>query len=142
MKIAIINGPNLNLIGKREPKIYGTESLQDYLKQLECDMPANEFHFFQSNCEGSIIDEIQRVGFEVDGIIINAGAYSHYSLAIADALRSVPAPAIEVHISNIFAREAERHHSVIAPACTGMIAGMGLDSYRLAVEALNAMHIA
>lgn len=136
MKIVIINGPNLNLIGKREPEIYGTESLQDFLKQLEHEMPEVDFQFFQSNSEGCIIDEIQRVGFDVDGIVINAGAYSHYSLAIADALRSVPAPAVEVHISNIFAREPERHHSVIAPACKGIIAGLGLDGYRMAVKHL------
>lgn len=136
MKISIINGPNLNLIGRREPEIYGTESLDSYLEQLARAFPNVEFSFFQSNCEGSIIDEIHRVGFTADGIVINAGAYSHYSLAIADALRAVPAPAIEVHISNIYEREPERHTSVTAAACKGMIVGKGLDGYRLAVESL------
>ena len=136
MKISIINGPNLNLIGRREPEIYGTQPLDSYLEQLAQNYPEVEFSFFQSNSEGSIIDEIHRVGFSADGIVINAGAYSHYSLAIADALRAVPAPAIEVHISNIFAREKERHTLVTAAACKSMIAGKGLDGYRLAVEQL------
>jgi len=124
------------MIGQREPEIYGTQSLDNYLTLLANAYPDVSFKFFQSNCEGEIIDEIQRSGIEVDGIVINAGAYSHYSLAIADALRAVPATAVEVHISNIMAREPERHKSVIAPACKGMITGFGLDSYRLAVEAL------
>lgn len=140
MKISIINGPNLNLTGKREPEIYGTQTLDDYMRLLAAGYPDIEFTFFQSNVEGEIVNEIQRAGFDVDGIIINAGAYSHYSLAIADALRAVPAPAVEVHLSNVYNREPERHHSAIAPACVGMIAGFGLDSYRLAIEALDAMH--
>ena len=139
MKISIINGPNLNLTGKREPDIYGTQSLENYYQILVTAYHDVEFIFFQSNIEGEIVDEIQRVGFDVDGIVINAGAYSHYSLAIADALRSVPAPAVEVHMSNVYNREPERHHSAIAPACKGMIAGFGLDSYRLAIEALDTM---
>lgn len=139
MKISIINGPNLNLTGKREPDIYGTQSLENYYQILVTAYNDVEFTFFQSNIEGEIVDEIQRVGFDVDGIVINAGAYSHYSLAIADALRSVPAPAVEVHMSNVYDREPERHHSAIAPACKGMIAGFGLDSYRLAIEALDSM---
>ena len=139
MKISIINGPNLNLTGKREPDIYGTQSLENYYQILVTAYNDVEFTFFQSNIEGEIVDEIQRVGFDVDGIVINAGAYSHYSLAIADALRSVPAPAVEVHMSNVYNREPERHHSAIAPACKGMIAGFGLDSYRLAIEALDSM---
>lgn len=139
MKISIINGPNLNLIGQREPEIYGTQSLDSYLQLLVAAYPDVQLSFFQSNCEGDIINEIHRVGFDSDGIVINAGAYSHYSIAIADALRSVTAPAVEVHISNIHAREEYRHHSVLAPACVGVIAGFGLDSYRLAVEALDAM---
>ena len=138
MKISIINGPNLNMTGVREPEIYGTQTLDDYLKLLAAGYPDIEFTTFQSNVEGEIVDEIQRVGQDVDGIVINAGAYSHYSIAIADALRAVKAPAVEVHISNIMAREPERHHSVLAPACVGMITGFGLDSYRLAVEALDA----
>ena len=140
MKISIINGPNLNLTGKREPEIYGTQSLESYFTVLVAAYPDVEFTFFQSNIEGEIVDEIQRAGFDADGIVINAGAYSHYSLAIADALRAVPAPAVEVHLSNVYNREPERHHSAISPACVGMIAGFGPDSYRLAVEALDSMH--
>ena len=139
MKISIINGPNLNLIGKREPEVYGTQSLENYIQLLTTAYPDIEFSFFQSNCEGSIIDEIQRVGFDTDGIVINAGAYSHYSHAIADALRAVTAPAVEVHISNVHTREEFRHTSVLASACVGVIAGFGLDSYRLAIEALDSM---
>jgi 3-dehydroquinate dehydratase-2 len=140
MKISIINGPNLNLTGKREPEIYGTQSLEGYFTVLAAAFPEVEFTFFQSNIEGEIVDEIQRAGQGADGIVINAGAYSHYSLAIADALRAVPAPAVEVHLSNVYSREPERHHSAIAPACVGMIAGFGPDSYRLAVEALDSIH--
>ena len=140
MKISIINGPNLNLTGKREPEIYGTQSLESYFQVLATAYPDVEFTFFQSNIEGEIVDEIQRAGFDADGIVINAGAYSHYSLAIADALRAVPALAVEVHLSNVYNRELERHHSAIAPACVGMIAGFGPDSYRLAVEALDTIH--
>ena len=140
MKISIINGPNLNLTGKREPEIYGTQSLESYFQVLATAYPDVEFTFFQSNIEGEIVDEIQRAGFDVDGIVINAGAYSHYSLAIADALRAVPAPAVEVHLSNVYNRELERHHSAITPACVGIIAGFGPDSYRLAVEALDTIH--
>lgn len=140
MRISVINGPNLNLTGRREPEIYGSQSLESYLQLLVAAYPDVEFTFFQSNIEGEIVDEIQRTGFDSDGIVINAGAYSHYSLAIADALRAVPAPAVEVHLSNVYDREPERHHSAIAPACKGLIAGFGLDSYRLAVEALDSMH--
>ncbi len=139
MKISIINGPNLNLTGKREPEIYGAQSLDDYLQLLAAAYPDVQFTCYQSNVEGEIVNEIQRVGFDSDGIVINAGAYTHYSLAIADALRAVTAPAIEVHISNIHTREEERRYSELAPACAGVIAGFGLDSYRLAVEALDAM---
>ena len=139
MKISIINGPNLNLTGKREPEIYGSQSLDSYLQLLAAAYTDVEFSFFQSNIEGEIVDEIQRKGFDSDGIIINAGAYTHYSLAIADALSAVTAPAIEVHISNVHAREEVRRHSELAPVCVGVIAGFGLDSYRLAVEALDAI---
>lgn len=139
MKIAIINGPNLNLTGQREPEIYGSQSLNSYLQLLAAAYPDVQFSFFQSNIEGEIVNEIQRVGFDSDGIVINAGAYTHYSLAIADALRAVTAPAIEVHISNVHAREEVRRHSEIAPVCVGVIVGFGLDSYRLAVEALDEM---
>ena len=140
MRISIINGPNLNLTGRREPEIYGTQSLESYFKTLVAAYPEVEFTFYQSNIEGEIVDEIQRAGSQADGIVINAGAYSHYSLAIADALRAVPVPAVEVHLSNVYSREPERHHSVLAPACVGMIAGFGLNSYSLAVEALDSIH--
>ena len=136
MKISIINGPNLNLLGKREPSKYGNTSFDDYLISLRKLYPDIEFDYFQSNIEGEIIDEIQRKGFTYDGIIINAGGYTHTSVAIADALASVKSPAVEVHITNISAREEYRHRSLIAARCLGSVAGFGLDSYRLAVEAL------
>lgn len=136
MKIAIINGPNLNLVGVREPEIYGNRSLDDYLRELVSRYPQVEFSLFQSNHEGDLIDEIQRVGFGCDGIVLNAGAYTHYSIAIADAIRAVPAPTIEVHISNVDAREPFRRISMLKDACLAVIAGYGLDSYRKAVERL------
>ena len=136
MKIQIINGPNLNLLGQREPGIYGSESFDSYLKALRAKYPEVQIDYFQSNHEGDLIDCIHACGFEVDGIVLNAGAYTHTSLALHDALRAVKAPAVEVHISNVHAREEFRHHSFISPACRGVIAGFGLDSYRLAVEAL------
>jgi len=136
MKISIINGPNLNLVGVREPSIYGTQSLDSYLEELKARYSQVEFVTFQSNHEGAIIDEIQRVGWDVDGIVINAGAYTHYSIAIGDALRAVEAPAIEVHISDVQAREPYRRVSMIKDACRCVIAGYGLDSYRRAVDAL------
>ncbi len=135
-KISIINGPNLNLVGVREPGIYGNKSMDSYLHELVAQYPDVEFLLFQSNHEGSIIDEIQRVGFDVDGIVINAGAYTHYSIAIGDALKAVTAPAIEVHISNVQAREAYRHVSMIKDSCRCVIAGYGLDSYRRAVDTI------
>lgn len=137
-KILIINGPNLNLLGTREPEIYGTLSMDDYLKALAVDYPHVELDYFQSNHEGDIIDRLQEAGFdtELNGIVLNAGAYTHTSLAIADAIRAIPVPVVEVHISNVAAREPERHRSFIAPACRGTIAGFGLDSYRLGIEAL------
>ena len=135
-KILIINGPNLNLTGIREPDIYGTRSFNDYFTILEKKYPEINFIFFQSNSEGEIIDIIHKHGFSVSGIIINAGAYSHTSLAIADAIAAIDSPVIEVHISNVFKREPVRHKSFIAPVSAGLISGFGLDSYRLAVEAL------
>lgn len=139
-KIAVINGPNLNLIGVREPEVYGTVKLTDYFEQLRQAYAAKaELTYFQSNVEGLIIDEIHRVGFEVDGIALNAGAYSHTSIAIADAIRSVPAPVVEIHMSNVHKREEYRHHSAISGACKGVIVGFGLDSYRLAVEAILSL---
>ncbi len=134
MKIQIINGPNLNLLGKREPGIYGDASFENFFQQLQERFPQISFSYFQSNIEGEIIDKIHEVGFSFDGIILNAGAYTHTSIAVHDALKSVQTPAVEVHISNIHARETFRHQSMIAPACVGTIAGFGLDSYRLAVE--------
>lgn len=136
MKISIINGPNLNLLGKREPDKYGTLSFEDYLGSLKSLYKDIDFEYFQSNVEGELIDEIQKRGFSSDGIILNAGGYTHTSVAIADAIASVKAPVVEVHITNIAAREEFRHLSLIARNCTGSVLGFGLDSYRLAVEAL------
>lgn len=135
MKIIIINGPNLNLLGKREPSVYGNTTFEEYLAGLKSSFSNKcELTFFQSNHEGSLIDKIHEVGFEYDGIIINAGAYTHTSVALHDAIKSVDTPVIEVHISNIHAREEFRHKSYIAPACKGSIIGLGLDSYRLAID--------
>lgn len=140
MRIQIINGPNINLLGKREPDIYGSMSFTDYLEGLRSSYPDIKFDYFQSNIEGELIDVIQRVGYEYDGIILNAGAYTHTSIALQDAIRAITAPVIEVHISNIYKREEFRHKSMISCACVGVICGFGLDSYRLAVEAL--FHVA
>ena len=136
MKISIINGPNLNLLGKREPEKYGSVSFENYLISLKSRYPGIEFGFFQSNVEGELINEIQKRGFSSDGIILNAGGYTHTSVAVADAIASVKAPVVEVHITNIASREDFRHTSLIARNCVGSISGFGLDSYRLAVEAL------
>ncbi len=136
MRIEIINGPNLNLLGKREPGVYGSRSFEDYMKELRAAYPDATIGYFQSNCEGELIDRIHEVGFECDGIVLNAGAYTHTSVALHDALRAVPAPAVEVHISNVHTREEFRHKSMISAACKGVICGFGLDSYRLAVEAI------
>ena len=137
MRIQIINGPNINLLGKREPSIYGSVTFEDYLTGLRETYKDIEINYFQSNIEGEMIDSIQQTGFEADGIILNAGAYTHTSIALQDAIRSVTAPVIEVHISNVHSREAFRHVSMIACACKGVICGFGLDSYRLALEALK-----
>ena len=137
MRIQIINGPNINLLGKREPSIYGSVTFEDYLTGLRETYKDIEINYFQSNIEGQMIDCIQQTGFEADGIILNAGAYTHTSIALQDAIRSVTAPVIEVHISNVHSREAFRHVSMIACACRGVICGFGLDSYRLALEALK-----
>ena len=136
MKISISNGPNLNLVGVREPEIYGNQSLDEYLQTLVKQYPDVQFSLFQSNHEGAIIDEIQRVGFTSQGIAINAGAYTHYSIAIADALRAVTAPAVEVHISDVMSREPFRHVSMIKDACATVVAGYGLDSYRRGIDFL------
>lgn len=136
MNILIINGPNLNLVGRREPGIYGDKSIDTYLKSLFEKYSDINFDYFQSNHEGAIIDKLHEVGFDtaLNGIILNAGAYTHTSLAIADAIAAIKVPVVEVHISNVHAREEIRHHSMISPVCHGVIAGFGLDSYRLAVE--------
>ncbi|MCQ2290193.1 MAG: 3-dehydroquinate dehydratase [Muribaculaceae bacterium] len=134
MKIAIMNGPNLNLVGVREPGIYGSRSLAEYLEELVAKYPDVEFTLFQSNHEGAIIDELQRVGFDYDGIVLNAGAYTHYSIAIGDCIRAITTPVVETHISDVHARESFRHVSMIKDACATVIAGFGLDSYRRAVD--------
>ena len=136
MRIDVINGPNLNLLGKREPDKYGSVSFDVYLVSLKTKYPDIEFGYFQSNVEGEIINEIQKRGFSSDGIILNAGGYTHTSVAIADAIASIKTPVVEVHITNIAAREDFRHTSLIARNCAGSVSGFGLDSYRLAVEAL------
>ena len=136
MKIQIINGPNINLLGKREPSIYGSQSFEDYLEELKARYPNVTFEYYQSNVEGEMINKIHEVGFEFDGIILNAGAYTHTSIALQDAIRAIKSPVIEVHISNVHKREEFRHKSMISCACVGVICGFGLDSYRLAVEAM------
>jgi len=136
MKIQIINGPNLNLLGLREPEVYGSSSFEAYLESLGQGFPEIEIAYFQSNIEGEIINKIHETGFLFDGIILNAGAYTHTSVAIHDAIKAVDTPVIEVHISNVYSREEFRHHSLLAAACKGLIAGFGMDSYRLAVEAI------
>ena len=137
MRIQIINGPNINLLGKREPSIYGSVTFEDYLAELRKKYADVQIDYFQSNIEGELIDKIQQVGFDVGGIILNAGAYTHTSIALQDAIRSVTSPVVEVHISNVHAREAFRHVSMISCACKGVILGFGLNSYRLAMEALK-----
>lgn len=134
MKIQIINGPNINLLGKREPSIYGAESFESYLEKLKKNYPSIEFAYYQSNVEGELINKIHEVGFSYDGIVLNAGAYTHTSIALQDAIRAVTTPVVEVHISNVYKREEFRHKSMISCACVGVICGFGLDSYRLAVE--------
>ena len=136
MRIQIINGPNLNLLGVREPSVYGKEQFNDYLTRLQTVYPDIEIAYYQSNIEGELINKIQEAGFISDGIILNAGGYTHTSVAIRDAIKAVPAPVVEVHISNVHAREEFRHHSMLSAVCLGVIAGFGVDSYRLALNAL------
>ena len=136
MQVEIINGPNLNLLGKREPEKYGNTSFEDYLGELKSNYPDVSFNYFQSNIEGEIINQIQKTGFSSDGIILNAGGYTHTSVAITDAIAAVKTPVIEVHITNVLAREEFRHVSLIGRNCAGTISGFGLDSYRIAVEAV------
>ena len=137
MKIQIINGPNLNLLGRREPEVYGSQSAEEYLEILRQTYPSITLDYFQSNIEGEIIDMIQKVGFEYDGIILNAGAYTHTSIAIGDAIKAITSPVIEVHISNVYAREEFRKHSHISSSCRGIISGFGMHSYSLAISALQ-----
>jgi len=136
MKIIIINGPNLNLLGQREPGIYGNSSFDTFLPKLQERFPDVEMEYYQSNIEGELINKMQETGFTADGIVLNAGAYTHTSIALQDCIRSLKTPVVEVHISNVHRREEYRHHSMISAACMGVICGFGLDSYRLAVEAL------
>ena len=139
MQITIINGPNLNLLGKREPEIYGTTGFDDFYKSLQTAYPSVDFRYFQSNIEGELINFIQESGFSSDGIILNAGGYTHTSVAIADAVAAVKAPVVEVHISNIMAREEERKTTLISKNCKGLISGFGMKSYELAVIWLAGM---
>lgn len=134
MKILILNGPNLNLLGKREPEIYGSTSFEDYFETLKTKFPDLELHYFQSNIEGEIIDKIHEVGFDFDAILINAGGYTHTSVAISDAIAGVTTPVLEVHISNIYKREEFRHKSIITKECIGMISGLGLKGYELGIR--------
>lgn len=131
-----MNGPNLNLLGVREPGIYGSDSFESYLPKLRAKFPDVELEYYQSNIEGEMINKLQEVGFTYDGVVLNAGAYTHTSIALHDCIRSLRCPVIEVHISNVHTREEFRHHSYISAACKGVICGFGLDSYRLAVSAL------
>ena len=136
MKIQIVNGPNLNLLGVREPGIYGSESFESYLSKLREQYPDVEIEYYQSNVEGELINKIQEGGFSFDGIVLNAGAYTHTSIALHDCIRAIKCPVVEVHISNVHQREDFRHHSFISAACKGVICGFGLNSYRLAIEGL------
>lgn len=134
MKLIIINGPNLNLLGVREPEIYGSRTFEDFLTELKNRFPEIELSYYQSNIEGEIVNKIHETGFNFGGIILNAGAYSHTSYAIADAISSVTTPVVEVHISNTFAREEYRHKDVLTAKCVGLICGLGLDGYALAIN--------
>lgn len=134
--IVIINGPNLNLLGTREPNIYGNQSFDDYLASLPTLYPNVHFEYFQSNHEGDLIDKLHAVGFSVNGIVLNAGAYTHTSIALADAIKAISCPVVEVHISNVHARESFRRQSFLSPVCKGVICGFGLQSYTLAIAAL------
>lgn len=134
MKLLIINGPNLNLLGTRETSVYGNQTFEDYFKELKNKYKTIELSYYQSNVEGELINKLHEVGFSFDGIILNAGGYTHTSVALRDAIAAIKTPVIEVHISNVFAREEFRHNSLIAPKCKGSISGFGMDSYRLAIE--------
>ena len=135
-KILIVNGPNLNLLGVREPSIYGHYSFESYMPQLRAEFPDVKIKYYQSNVEGELINKLQEVGFEYDGIVLNAGAYTHTSIALLDCIRSLRCPVVEVHISNVHAREEFRHKSMISAACLGVICGFGLAGYKMAIEGL------
>ena len=137
MKIQIINGPNLNLLGVREPGIYGSNSFESYLPKLKAKYPDVEIEYYQSNIEGELINKLQEVGFSYDGVVLNAGAYTHTSIALQDCIRSLKCPCVEVHISNVHKREEFRHHSVTVAGCVGQICGLGFAGYALAMEALS-----
>ena len=137
MKIQIINGPNLNLLGVREPGIYGSNSFESYLPKLKAKYPDVEIEYYQSNIEGELINKLQEVGFTYDGVVLNAGAYTHTSIALQDCIRSMKCPCVEVHISNVHKREEFRHHSVTVAGCVGQICGLGFAGYALALEALS-----
>lgn len=134
--ILVLNGPNLNLLGKREPGIYGTDTMEGCLAALQECFPMVKFEYYQSNVEGELINKLHEVGFSYDGVVFNAGAYTHTSVAIHDAIKAIQTPVVEVHISNVYQRETYRHTSLITGACVGVIGGFGMDSYRLAVEAI------
>ena len=146
MRILIMNGPNLNLLGRREPDIYGRTTMEQCMDDLRARYPQAQLLYYQSNHEGDLVDKLQEAGFgqsdqtagasTVDGVVLNAGAYTHTSVALADCIRAISVPVVEVHLSNIFAREDYRHHSLLSPVCSGMVCGFGIDVYRLAVEAL------
>lgn len=133
MRIQIINGPNLNLLGKREPTLYGGRSFEDFFSELKSRFPEHKLHYFQSNVEGELVNKMHEVGFEFDGIILNAGAYTHTSVAIHDAVGAIKVPVVEVHISNVYAREEFRHKSLITSKCAGMLTGFGLEGYAMAL---------
>lgn len=136
MKILIINGPNLNLLGRREPEIYGRQSFETYFEQLQLEFPGVTLHYFQSNHEGELIDKLHEAGFSYAGIVVNPGGLAHTSVALADAVAAIETPVVEVHISNIYARESFRHHSFLAASCVGCISGLGLKGYELAISYL------
>jgi 3-dehydroquinate dehydratase-2 len=138
-RIVIVNGPNLNLLGKREPEVYGSKTFEKYIEELRAGFPELEIEAFQSNSEGVLVDKVQEAGFTAAGIVLNAGAYTHTSIALHDAIKAVPAPVIEVHISNVHAREDFRHHSYLSAACKGVVIGFGYDSYRLALHYFAGM---
>ncbi|HIP48260.1 MAG TPA: type II 3-dehydroquinate dehydratase [Lutibacter sp.] len=138
MKIAIINGPNINLLGKREPKIYGTQNFLDFFQELKDTYSKIELIHFQSNIEGELIDKLQEIGYSFDGIILNAAAYTHTSVGIADAVKAIKTPVVEVHISNVWARESFRHNSLLSPNVKGVIAGFGMQSYELAIQSFSS----